>query len=130
MKRIIIAAVTSTFGGAALAGGPAEPVAAPVVVAPAAAVHDWSGFYGGLQVGGMDGNLRLNGVNLNSNETASSKFGVSGPALGLFAGYNWTQGPILVYGIEGELNLASVDGSGPGVPPPASASSATGSTPT
>jgi hypothetical protein len=89
MKRIIIAAVASTIGGAAFAGGLGEPVQAPVIVAPAIpAAYDWSGGYGGIQIGGMDGDLRLSGENLENNNTTSNKFGISGATFGLFAGYH------------------------------------------
>ncbi len=80
--------------------------------------NNWAGGYGGIQIGGLDGDLRLRGENLNNNNTTSAKFGISGTTLGLFAGYNWTSGPSLVYGIEGEFSVANVDGSHPGVPSP------------
>lgn len=126
MKRIIIAAVASTIGGAAFAGDLSDSTKAPVVVAPVApqATYNWAGAYGGIQVGGLDGDLRLSGINLGpqgtntGGNTTSNKFGVSGATLGLFAGYNWMRGSNLVYGVEGEFSLANVDGSHPGAPSP------------
>ncbi len=80
---------TLIFGGAttAMAGGysapmvEAEPIAA---IAPAVDTSDWTGFYGGVQLGGVDLSLGLPGAMV---DTDGLHVGADGHHYGLHVGY-------------------------------------------
>jgi len=97
MKRIMaLAAATATLGAVpALAGGPVavveEPMVAPAPVAVAAPSTDWSGLYGGVQLGYGD---------VGSSTGALDGNGFSG---GLFGGYRADLGQF-VAGVEGNYD--------------------------
>lgn len=82
MKIATIAIAASLIGGAAFAGGPVvpapEPVPAPVVAAPVAAVSDWTGFYAGLQYGQGSADLSYSDLSADIGDF---------DAFGLHAGY-------------------------------------------
>ncbi|WP_109468373.1 outer membrane protein [Albibacillus kandeliae] len=69
MRKYLFALVAVPFATPALAGSLAEPVQeyTPVVVAPQAPVYDWTGFYGGLQLGtSVDGSLESGGASVDA----------------------------------------------------------------
>ncbi|MGY6535073.1 MAG: outer membrane protein [Pararhodobacter sp.] len=108
MKRIILAAALTSFGGtAAFAGSltttPAEPpVMAPSAPAPSPA-YNWSGGYVGT---GLTFGRALHSTN------TSPQFWPNGSGVGIggFAGYNWQQGNT-VFGVEGHLSGHRMRGS-------------------
>lgn len=93
-KALLVAAIGGMIAAPALAGGIAPVVVdpAPVVVVPPAApaVADWSGVYGGLTYGKLDGEF-------SDDEFTNDIDGGTNP--GLFLGYN-AQNGALVYGGE------------------------------
>jgi outer membrane immunogenic protein len=110
MKKIVFA-TTFLFSGTALAllAVPAfaadavvyEPAAAPVAVA-----YDWSGFYVGVQGGYLWGQADHS----YSNGAPSDDSDPDGFIGGVHVGYNWQSGSF-VYGVEGDFEGGSVDGS-------------------
>ena len=86
--------------GVALASGPVEVTPEPIVVAPAPAVTDWSGFYGGLSYSAIGGQITRTPAPL-----TAPIIGTAGP--GIFMGYNVQRGHF-VYG--GELNYMRFTG--------------------
>lgn len=104
MKRIatLVLAATTTLAIAppVLAGGPTVPATEPVivpepmpVVAPSA---DWSGAYGGAQLGYGD---------VDSNGAGADGYGWLG---GVHAGYRWDLGGT-VLGVEGDYDAADLE---------------------
>lgn len=92
-KAFVIAALAGLTAAPVMAGGIAPVVVdpAPVVVVPVApAVADWTGFYGGLSYGQLDGEFTRPGLR-------NDLDGGTNP--GLFLGYNMQSGN-LVYGAE------------------------------
>jgi opacity protein-like surface antigen len=69
------------------------------------------GFYVGGQVGGVNGQGTID-YTVGSTTTDGS-WPISGFSAGIFAGYDWYYGDIL-FGIEGDLNLAAAGGAGTG----------------
>lgn len=65
----------------------------------------WSGVYTGVSAGYLVGEADYTF----SNTAPSGSSDASGLAGGFFAGYNWQTGP-LVLGIEGDVDVANVDG--------------------
>lgn len=100
ISKLVAASVLASglFAGAAMASGPVVVDPEPVLVAPAPAVTDWSGFYGGLSYSDVSG--RVNYVNVPV--AGPAMVGTSG--MGAFAGYNWQRGNV-VFG--GELNYVA-----------------------
>jgi outer membrane immunogenic protein len=92
--------------GPVFAGGPTEPVPdAPVVVAPATPVYNWTGFFAGGQIGyiGAGNNFQLDG-----NVLSPDASGFDG---GIYGGYNWQGAGQTVFGFDAEYNWADADGS-------------------
>lgn len=109
MKKAIFAvALFAASASMAAAGGPADVGSEPMPTATAApaAVHDWSGFYGGLSYGRATGETNY--------YSAPGTFGngpwdVEGNLPGLFAGYNVQNGNF-VYGAELSAMFGDVRG--------------------
>lgn len=117
MKRVALVIVAASIGSAAVAGGYQAPTAPQAVIAPVAA-YDWSGAYGGVQLGYMWGDMTLNGVNTQNGNTMSGTWDVDGANFGVFAGYNWMTSPTMLLGIEGEINASNASGTYAGFPGP------------
>jgi outer membrane immunogenic protein len=102
MKKIVavIAALFALTGIAAAADLPAK---APVYKAPIAVAYNWTGFYVGINGGGGWGSSNWDGL-------PTGTFNTSGGVIGGTIGYNLQNGPI-VWGIEGDLDWASISGS-------------------
>jgi len=100
MKKIVFSAVTLVLigGGVAIAGGDIVPVAP-------APIDSWSGFYVGLQAGGVWGSADV------SIPAYPSNFSVDpgGFAGGVYAGYNWLLSDDILVGVEVEANYVSAD---------------------
>jgi outer membrane immunogenic protein len=100
MKKIAAAFATLVLAGPALAGGPVEVPAEPMVTAtyaPAAPTGiDWTGFYAGAQLGYAD--VDSNGAGLDGN----------GYLGGIHAGYRWDFGSY-VAGAELDYDSTKVD---------------------
>ncbi len=101
MRKILLSLLAFTaLSGAAhaadLAAAKAPPPAAP------ASTFNWTGVYGGLQLGGTFGqtNIYLTGTTFNTNVYNGGVFG------GAYAGYNY-QIQNYVLGVEGEFNAIS-----------------------
>ena len=120
MKHTLLAsvglfAVTMAAQPAAAADMPRPVTKAPAMVA--APMFNWTGFYGGANVGAAWLDKKVTEVEL---EDGSLDIGVSNPvgtsyslsavgvAAGLQAGYNWQQGN-WVGGIETDINWANID---------------------
>ncbi len=80
------------------------PAKAPVYVAP---MYNWTGFYVGINGGGGWGRSSFDGPF----GTAGS-FSTSGGMVGGTLGYNW-QASSLVWGLEGDIDWANINGSAP-----------------
>ncbi|MBN9068065.1 MAG: hypothetical protein J0H60_16860 [Rhizobiales bacterium] len=87
-----VALVASTTG-AMSAGTFATPASSS---APVVAVHDWAGSYIGVLGGGTYDRYRI------YDQYGGTYRSFSGPALGIFGGYNW-QSSNLVYGFDGSI---------------------------
>lgn len=107
MRRIIAAAV-GTFTIAALISGAQaadipraapEPYRAPVAVP----YFSWTGFYAGINGGYGWGDANWSSL--------PGDFSTSGGTVGGTIGYNWqTPGTPWVFGLEGDINWAGIDG--------------------
>lgn len=112
-KCLAASATLALSAGAAFAGGVAPVVVepAPVVVAPAAAAFDWSGFYVGASVGKLDSSATA--------KTAGGDVAIDldgGTVPGIFAGYNWQTGNFvfggeIAFGFPGDSVVTSIGGS-------------------
>jgi outer membrane immunogenic protein len=81
----------------------------PDMFSPAPAAT-WSGFYVGAQVGySLGGDQTQINVSGFPFSFVGPDNDLSGPVGGVHAGYNFQRGPI-VYGVEGDLELANVEG--------------------
>lgn len=65
----------------------------------------WDGFY----LGGIYGDVDATSRQDNSFPATTGDYGIDGSHYGLVAGYNWSHSR-LVYGIEGDISTADVDG--------------------
>jgi outer membrane immunogenic protein len=103
MKKFLVAGIAAAAFCAAPAFAADMPVKAPAMVAP---VWNWTGFYLGGQAGYGWGkssyNLPATGFSISWSATGG--FG------GIFGGYNYQVNNI-VFGIQGEYNVARIDGS-------------------
>lgn len=97
MKTLLSAvAVSAALATAASAGSPVTVITpAPVVVAPAAAATDWSGFYLGGTYSAYSANQTFQGD-------------IEDSTYGGFAGYNFQRGS-MVFGAELELGMGDYD---------------------
>ena len=102
MKRILLAGA-GVLAMASLANAADLPrqmysKAPPPMAAP---YYNWTGFYIGINGGGAWGT---------STWDSTGSFDVSGGMIGGTVGYNWQTGP-WVFGVEGDVDWASVSGS-------------------
>ncbi|HEX7789553.1 MAG TPA: outer membrane beta-barrel protein [Afipia sp.] len=121
MKRLLIAAAVAAFGapGAHAADIAARPYAkAP----PLAAVSNWAGFYGGLNVGygfndpvatfAPNDVVSANVFNFsNPNPAPSVPYDVKGVLGGAQVGYNWQVSPNWLIGLEADFQGSDIKGS-------------------
>ena len=104
MKRVVLACVgIAALGGVAAAADLPPSPAAPYYKAPAYVppAYTWSGFYLGVNGGGAWGR---------SSWTTGGGFDTSGGFVGGTIGYNY-QAEQAVFGIEGDIDWADIDGS-------------------
>jgi outer membrane immunogenic protein len=73
----------------------------------------WSGFYAGLQGGYGWGGTDATSITLGAGSGQSFSYSTSGAVGGVHAGYNWQSGSF-VMGLETDLELSGIDGSGIG----------------
>lgn len=103
MKTLPIAAVAALVAVPALAAGPTEPVATPIVEPAASPVFvdrsGWSGFYAGGQLGYAD---------VDGDVAGGDTVDGYGGTYGVHAGYNWGFGNWVV-GTELEYDWADID---------------------
>jgi outer membrane immunogenic protein len=109
MRKVFFAGVAACALGATPGMTADAPVRPPITKAPASAapLFDWNGFYLGA-VGGYGWGRSTHGDPAGG---ANGGFDANGWLFGGTAGYNWQAGRI-VFGVEGDLALASLDGSG------------------
>ena len=103
-KRLFLAGIAAlTFSGAsALAAD--VPIKAPVIK-PAAPVYDWTGWYGGYNVGvGVSQTIGRRESN-----RGSFDIGGAGVAGGVQGGYNWQLAPQWVGGFEVDVGYLGID---------------------
>lgn len=94
MKSALLGLAIVTLAAPTFAGGPVAPAPDPVPeVAPAAARHDWSGFYIGLSYGGNSNSHAIDTVEDNTFDLTN------GSLAGAQLGYLFQRGS-LVYGAE------------------------------
>lgn len=103
LKKLLVAA-TALSGILALTG--AALAADPVVVDPA---YDWTGFYIGATAGYGWGESRITDPGV----VTTGDFDIEGFIGGATLGGNWQSGD-LVFGVEGDISFADIDGSGAG----------------
>jgi opacity protein-like surface antigen len=88
---------------------------APIFNAPVApAAYDWTGFYGGVQGGGLSGESKQIGQLATSNRLtadATPTFNVDGGIAGGTVGYNAQFFQIFVYGLEADMSWVGASGS-------------------
>lgn len=99
MRHLLIATAITAVAAPAIAGNVKPVVVEPVVAAPAPVVvtHDWTGAYGGIQLG--FGELDVSGG------TADDRDGLIG---GFHLGYDYDFGNY-VLGVNGDYNIADTD---------------------
>ena len=96
MKRATtLGAVAALIAAPALAGGVAPPAPDPVVEVPAPATPNWTGFYGGVELGYADVDTDLSGVDGD---------GVIG---GVIAGFDYDMGDWVV-GVGADYDIADI----------------------
>jgi outer membrane immunogenic protein len=114
MKHLVLAlAATTLLSGAALAADLPAYEPAPLAVASPGG-YDWTGFYVGLQGGGIWGDVDTDTFPLPSpavfgDDQFSQSTDLDGFLGGLEAGFNWQSG-MFVFGVEGDISAANVDG--------------------
>jgi outer membrane immunogenic protein len=116
MKRIALAAVFVLTAVPAFAADisppPPPPPAAPVYVP--AAVYNWSGFYFGL-----NGGYGFGSTKWTTGALSTGTFDTSGFLIGPTVGFNFQTGAF-VFGIEGDLDWATMSGTTSNAPCPTS----------
>lgn len=114
MKKIIATSVlaltmgtTGAFAGT-LAPAPTEPVIHTPPPAPVVTARNWTGGYGGVQLG--YGQARL-GVTDSGDDTNTGALRANGLLGGVYGGFNWQGGNDMVFGIDADLaaNRARTD---------------------
>jgi outer membrane immunogenic protein len=115
MKKVLLGGVAlSTLGFVGAAFAADMPVKAP----PPVVVNTWTGYYAGVDFGG------INGSHENDSFSQGPGFGAGGATAfdptslsptnhwggigGVYAGYNWAVTPSWVIGVEGDWNKASL----------------------
>lgn len=117
MKQFLVSAsVVALLGGTAMAADlPVMDAPAPIY-SPAPMAYTWTGFYVGLQAGygwgDVDGEADVGGTDA----TGDYDYEIDGFIAGIHAGYNH-QFNNFVVGVEGDVEYASLDGSGGGDDP-------------
>lgn len=109
MKRVVTASIATlatviaaaTASAADLPRQQQMPTKAPVY---APQLYNWTGFYIGINGGGGWGSSEWSAF------TGTSSADVSGAVVGGTVGYNWQTGPV-VFGLEGDLDWSSMEGS-------------------
>lgn len=112
MKKAVLSVAILAFSGIYPGGAfAAEPIPAPVYVAPpspsAESTYDWAGAYLGLQ-GGYSWN------SVQTDPPAASSFDLDSAVLGAYGGFN-LQLDSFVFGVDGSLNYSFASG---GLPAP------------
>jgi len=74
----------------------------------------WTGFYAGLQAGYGWGNTDAVSTPLGAGTTQSFDYSTSGGVGGVHAGYNWQANRSFVLGLETDLEVSGISGSGIG----------------
>lgn len=93
MKRLVLAVTAATLLSGATAFAADMPVKAPVYKS-AAPMYNWTGFYGGFNVGGYWGSNDFDSGGVGGSIDPTGYLG------GLQIGYNWQYAPNWVVGIE------------------------------
>jgi len=109
MKKVVLSMVAVfALTGGIKAGGDI----APVLPAP---MDSWSGFYVGIQSGGIWGDADVDYKTLKHNFGFNTTKGLdlNGFIGGIYGGYNWLLENDWLVGIEGEWNYVSADDTGP-----------------
>ena len=112
MKKVMlggVALITLGFVGAAVAADMPLKAPAPVVV------NTWTGFYAGVDFGGINGSQRVSPSTrarergrrryLRSPMNSTNHWGAMG---GVHAGYNWAVTPSWLVGVEGDWNKTNL----------------------
>ncbi len=122
----LLTAALAGFTFTSVAQAADMPRKAPVIAA-VAAPHNWSGFYIGAHVGAAWGTVEssltklsgydyeggFNGFNgFGSGSLPLSSHGINGFLGGGQVGVNWQSG-LVVFGVEGQLSAANIDGTTP-----------------
>ena len=103
MKKVFLSIVAAiALGGTAMAGGDIIPVAP---------TESWSGFYVGVQAGGIWGNADVD-YDDTGDPYWTHDMSVDGYSIGVYAGYNWLLENNWLVGIEGEWSHVSADDTG------------------
>ena len=114
---VLVASALALGASGALAGAKHRPLETPRVAlpeqpAPAPARYDWSGPYGGVQLGYAfrgDDEVGLRGDNIQGNRIIGD-LELSGPMVGIHAGHNWHRhDDNIVFGIEGGIGWANIN---------------------
>jgi outer membrane immunogenic protein len=110
MRRVFFALLAVLSFGSVQAGFAADmPLKAPPLPA---AVFSWTGFYVGINGGdgwgtsSSNSTFSLGGTSFN---LPIASQGISGWLGGFQAGYNWQTG-VIVFGVEGDFDLADIEG--------------------
>jgi outer membrane immunogenic protein len=120
--NIIRAGINYKFGGPSAPPPPPMYTKAPYTKAPVMAGNPWTGWYGGLNAGYMDGADKINtdGVILQTSDTASIAAAMASGATSQLStgnggfigggqvGYNWALSPKLLAGFEADIQGSSL----------------------
>ncbi len=110
MRNAVAAGLAAVLGmGTAHAGDLQEVASLKDMPAPAVCVTCWGGLYIGTTVGFGVGETHEKYYYDNNVTLLTDHWNINGEAAGLFVDYNFSNGP-LVYGVEGHINLANIDG--------------------
>jgi len=115
-KKVAFAAAVIASGDHAHAADMSPTKAAPF--APTLAAYSWTGFYAGIQAGGQFSAFPLGGATSGAIATVPGfgDPGVIGPSAvgftgGLHAGFNYRFAPALVFGLEADASVGSINSS-------------------
>lgn len=116
MKKILLGTVALIALGAAAPALAADLPARTYTKAPAyaAPLFTWTGFYIGLQAGGLWGNTDAVSGPFGGPNNQSYGYDFSGFVGGAHVGYNFQIAPNFIAGIEGDFEGTSVDDTGVG----------------